>query len=101
MLRSFGRGMGERGRGSRGNQAASLVWKADAWVCEQAPAAPGRVTGGGSGAGRRAAEHLDAGTAGDRKHVREVRWPGERRGRGGVARGLAEVGEERLQAAGR
>ena len=66
-----------------------------------AQAAPGRVTGGCSGAGRRAAEHLDAVTAGDREHVREVRWPGERRGLGGVARGLAELGEERLEAAGR
>src|SRR4051812_44278129 len=67
----------------------------------RASRAPGRVTGGCSGAGRRAAEHLDAVTAGDCEHVREVRWPGERRGLGGVARGLAELGEERLEAGGR
>src|SRR5215213_11834424 len=60
-----------------------------------------RRQGGCSGAGRRAAEDLDAVAAGDCEHACEVRWPGERRGLGGVAGGLAELGEERLEAAGR
>ena len=77
-----------RGRASAaGRDGARVVCRsagrldADAWVCYWArrprPVASREAA---QEPGRRAAEHLDAVTAGDREHVHEVRWPRERRG---------------------